>query len=356
MPPISIMIKPASSLCNMRCEYCFYHSLAENRESFSYGLLKEELFLDIIKKAFEFTKGQAVNISFQGGEPLLRGRAFFRIAIEIANQENKYKSPINYGLQTNGLLIDDEWCEFFKTNNFLIGLSLDGNEKANEKRRDSNLEPTFSRIIAGANLLKKHKVDFNILAVVTPYVAKNIRKIYPFFTQNGFKHLQFIPCLSPLNGEKSKNTVTSKEYGDFLIDLFRMYLFDFRRGDYTSIRQLDNFVQLAHRRKAEQCGMNGHCTHQFVIEGDGEVYPCDFYCTDEYRLGNIKDTDFTALSSHPIAIKFIKESLLLPAKCKSCKYFMLCQGGCKRERLDIDKCEGYKRFFALALPHLKKMS
>lgn len=356
MPPISIMFKPASSLCNMRCKYCFYHSLAHNRESYSYGFLQEKVFADTIKKAFEFTKGQTVNISFQGGEPLLRGIDFFINAMDIVKKENIYNATVHFGLQTNGLLIDKEWCKFFKDNNFLIGLSLDGDEKANENRVDNDLQPTFDRVVSSAKILQKYGVDFNILTVLTPYVAKNIQSIYTFFTSNGCKHLQFIPCLSPLNEPKGKMSVSAQEYADFLIELFNMYLFDFINNNYTSVRQLDNFVHLVHHRKAEQCGMNGHCTHQFVIEGDGSIYPCDFYCTDEYKLGNIQDTNFAELSIHPIALEFIKESLILPEKCKSCNYFMLCQGGCKRERLDIDKCEGYKRFFAYALPHLKKMS
>lgn len=115
-------------------------------------------------------------------------------------------------------------------------------------------------------------------------------------------------------------------------------------GDYTSIRQFDNFVRLAHFERAEQCGMNGHCTHQFVIESDGSVYPCDFYCTDEYLLGNISDKDFFTLEHTNKAVEFIKESLVVDETCKSCEYYMLCKGGCKRERRDVEKCKAYKTF------------
>ena len=147
-----------------------------------------------------------------------------------------------------------------------------------------------------------------------------------------------------------------KSYALFLLSAFALYQKDMANGDYTSIRQFDNFVRLAHFERAEQCGMNGYCTHQFVIESDGSVYPCDFYCTDEYLLGNISDKDFFTLEHSNKAVEFIKESLVVDETCKSCEYYMLCKGGCKRERRDVEKCKAYKTFFRFALPYLKNMS
>jgi len=350
------MLKPSSSLCNMQCKYCFYHSLAENREQYSYGLMDEAIFEETIKKAIDFTKGMPINLSFQGGEPLLRGIDFFSNVVEATKRHNKYRSPINYALQTNGTLIDKQWCKLFKDNDILIGLSLDGDRAHNIYRIDNQGSETFDKVYDSIKLMQKEKVNFNILTVLTPLIAENIQEIYNFFTSSGCKHLQFIPCLSPLNAPKSNYTVSSEQYTQFLFKLFELYLKDFKGNNYTSIRHFDNLVMLSKGEYAEQCGMNGHCTHQFVIEADGTVFPCDYYCTDEYALGNIKDCDFVQLSNHPKAIDFIKSSLILPEKCKDCNVFLLCRGGCKRESIDIDKCESYKKFLPFAIPFLKRMN
>ena len=375
MPPVSLMIKPASSNCNLRCKYCFYHDLASCREMPSHGMMTLNTLEDILKKAFEFADGSMVMISFQGGEPLLAGKDFFRGFAAMLPRLNTKRSAVHVGVQTNGTLIDEEWCDIFLKNRYLVGLSLDGDAVTNVLRIDAKGEDTFDRVYSAAKMLQAKKVDFNILTVITKPVVDNISRVYSFFRKNKFKHLQFIPCLKPLgmpkadtpesfyeNGDEAENMmnaedfhINAEDYEIFLKKAFSLYTRDYIDGRYTSIRLFDNFVRLAHSQRAEQCGMNGHCTHQYVIEADGEVYPCDFYCTDEYSLGNILDTDFAKLERSPKAIKFIEESLGIEEKCKECNYYRLCKNGCKRERIDLDKCTAYKNFFPYALPHLKRM-
>lgn len=355
MPPISLMVKPASALCNMSCAYCFYHSLAQQRESYSYGMMTENTAEEVIKKALTYAGGAPMYLSFQGGEPLLRGKEFFRFVLATVGRNNTANSPVTLALQTNGQLIDDDWCRIFAEGDWLIGLSLDGDEVSNINRIDKEGKPVFHSTLAAAALLQKHSIPFNILSVVTEGSAKRIRSIYKFLTSRGFKHMQFIPCLKPLGGKPNGFCITKKTYGDYLISLFRLYLDDIRRGNYISVRQLDNFVLLANGRPAEQCGMNGKCGTQFVIEGDGTVFPCDFFCLDEYKLGNINNGKFSDFAVHPKMLQFVKESTKENDKCKKCKFFALCKGGCKRERSDVDKCEGYKKFFSYALPHLKNI-
>lgn len=369
------MIKPASSNCNLRCKYCFYHDLASCREMPSHGMMTLHTLEDILKKAFEFADGSMVMISFQGGEPLLAGKDFFRGFAAMLPRLNLKRSAVHVGVQTNGTLIDEEWCDIFLKNRYLVGLSLDGDAVTNVLRIDAKGEDTFDRVYSAAKMLQAKKVDFNILTVITKPVVDNISRVYSFFRKNKFKHLQFIPCLKPLgmpkadtpesfyeNGDEAENMMNAEDfhinaddYEIFLKKAFSLYTRDYIDGRYTSIRLFDNFVRLAHSQRAEQCGMNGHCTHQYVIEADGEVYPCDFYCTDEYSLGNILDTDFAKLERSPKAIKFIEESLGIEEKCKECNYYRLCKNGCKRERIDLDKCTAYKNFFPYALPHLKRM-
>ncbi len=352
MPPLSIMIKPASSLCNMRCEYCFYHDVAESRDVPDFGVMNEATAENLIKKALSFADGESIAFAFQGGEPLIAGLDFFKSFVKTVNAENKLSSVITYGLQTNGTLINDGWAEFFKENNFLIGLSLDGNEHNNRFRIDAKGNNTFYKILMAANILERHKVDFNILTVLTGSCADNIEEIYRFFRSKGFRYLQFIPCLRPF-GDKTESELymTVEQYADFLIKGFNMYVKDYVRGQYTSVRYFDNLVHLYLGNKTEQCGVCGHCTHQFVVEGNGNVYPCDFYCTDEWLLGNINENAFDSIANCERAKKFIMDSLKQDEKCKSCRLYPICRGGgCKRSRFDRDYCEAYKRFFSSCLP------
>lgn len=354
MPPLSIMIKPASALCNMRCEYCFYHDVTDHRDVKSFGLMSEETADNLIRKALDFANGESIAFAFQGGEPTIRGIDFFRYFCKRVDELNVMKSQIYYGLQTNGTLIDDTWARFFKQRKFLIGLSLDGDFNNNSFRIDEKRQNSFYKIINAANIFTKHGVDFNILTVLTGRCADNIDDILRYFKKRGFRYLQFIPCLRPF-GDTSESPLymTVEQYKNFLIHGFNAYVKDYVRDEYTSIRYFDNLVHLYLGNPTEQCGMCGHCSHQFVAEGNGNIYPCDFYCTDEWLLGNInnENENFDTLAHSEKAIRFLKESIAVSDECKRCKYFALCRsGGCKRTREDRNYCESYKAFFDACLP------
>lgn len=354
MPPLSIMIKPASSLCNMRCKYCFYSDVTDYRDVKNFGKMNEETAENLIKKAFDFADGESVAFAFQGGEPTLCGIDFFDYFCNTVKKHNTKNSTVFYGLQTNGTLIDDDWAKFFKSKNFLIGLSLDGDFDNNSFRVDANLQNTFYKTVKAADILQKHGVQFNILTVLTGRCADNIDTVLRYFKKRGFRHLQFIPCLRPF-GDKTQSELymTAEQYKHFLIHAFNAYVKDYVRGDYTSIRYFDNLVHLYLGNPTEQCGICGHCMHQFVAEGNGNIYPCDFYCTDEWLLGNInnKDENFDTLAHSRKATAFLKESININSECKQCRFFPLCRGGgCKRTREAENYCEAYKGFFKACLP------
>lgn len=355
MPPLSIMIKPASALCNLRCKYCFYRNVAENRKQNEYGIMTRENAKTLIEKALHFADGAPVSFAFQGGEPTLAGLDYFRNFVSDMNEINKNRSPVFLSLQTNGTLINGEWAEFLAKNKFLTGLSLDGDFDANRFRKDENGKNSFYKILKAADTLKKHGAEYNILAVLTGYSARNGKKIYNFFKSEGFKNIQFIPCLKPFGYYGESNLfMTVREYGDFLCDVFSLYAEDYKKGRYISVRQFDNWVRLYLGGAAEQCGMNGFCARQFVCESNGNIYPCDFYCTDEYLLGNIKVTNFEEIAFCDTAKKFIESSANTPETCKSCEYINLCRaGGCKRTRQSADYCGAYKKFFKECLPLFK---
>ncbi len=339
-------------MCNMRCKYCFYHDVTDFREIKNFGKMSESTTRNLIKKALDFADGESVAFAFQGGEPLFSGLDYFKNFVDCVKKLNVKNSTVFYGLQTNGTLVTEEWAKFFKKNDFLIGLSLDGDCKNNRFRLKNDGTNSYYDIKEAAEILKIHGVDFNILTVLTGNCAEHIEEIYRHFTNNGFKYLQFIPCLRPF-GSKEENELymTPEQYTNYLIRCFNLYVKDYVRHDYTSVRYFDNLVHLFLGNPTEQCGICGHCMHQFVVEGNGNVYPCDFYCTDEWLLGNIDEKDFRTLANSEKAIRFIKESLYVPEKCKKCEFFPLCRGGgCKRQKEDRDYCSSYKAFFKSCLP------
>lgn len=306
----------------------------------------------LIKKSLQYANGNNAAFAFQGGEPTLAGLDFFKFFTETVKKYNTKNSRIFYSIQTNGSLIDGDWASFFAENNFLVGLSLDGDYEGNKFRKKPGGSNSFYKITSAAEILKRHNVDFNILTVLTGYCAENGERIYKFFRSKGYKYLQFIPCLRPFDStEQSELYMTNEQYGDFLIKVFNLYVKDYVRHNYISIRQFDNWVRLFLRQPTEQCGICGHCTHQFVSEANGNIYPCDFYCTDEYLLGNIKEHNFEEMEKSEIAKNFIRESLKVPERCKKCNIYGICRaGGCKRTQQSEDYCAAYKRFFSACLP------
>lgn len=366
MPAASILIKPASSNCNMDCEYCFYKCLSSNREEYSKGMMSEETLEKLVIRAIEYAEG-SLTFAFQGGEPTLCGIDFFRKAVELQKQHNDKGLAIANTIQTNGLAIDEEWAQFLYDNHFLVGLSLDGPKKCHDRyRKDVQGEGTFERLMHTVSLLNQYHVEYNILSVVTNDAAEKSSGIYHFFRRQGFPYLQFIPCMDEINrqegGSVSAFAVQPEKYGRFLCELFDMWYQDYGRGEDIDIRMFSNLAQMAAGYPSEECGMSGCCTCYFVVEGDGSVYPCDFYCSDEWKLGTVEDS-FQDLLSSAKARKFIEESKRQQEKCASCPYLPLCHGGCRRwregavgEELGLNAlCPAYEMFFAHTEDRIRKL-
>ena len=355
MPPVNVLIKPASSACNMNCAYCFYKDVAQNRETECQGPLSIEMMEQVIVSAMEGAEG-ACTFAFQGGEPTLRGLDFYKSVVELQKKHAKPGVRIHNSIQTNGYLVDDDWAKFFAENKFLVGLSLDGPaDLHNLNRVDHHGKGTFNRVMRAVQLFNKWHVDYNILCVITGKNARSAEKIYKFFRKQHFRWLQFIPCLEPLEQDRGSENyhLSIEEYGAFLIRIFDLWFEDFQNGNYVSIRHLDNWLSILMGHHAEACNAAGHCSVQFVIEGDGDVYPCDFYVLDEWRLGQIGEMPLSEMFQSPAAQKFIQDSLHIPTACKGCRFYGLCRNGCRRDRLilsngTIDQnyyCQAYKTFF-----------
>ncbi|MBQ2732873.1 MAG: SPASM domain-containing protein [Clostridia bacterium] len=332
----------------MRCAYCFYHDETERREVACRGIMSSATADALITKAFEYSK-DGVLFAFQGGEPTLAGLDFFERFVKRVKEVNVNNAPVVYTLQTNGLTMNGDWAAFLHNNHFLVGLSCDGDKMVhNALRTDNGGKGTFDRVSKAAECMKKFRVEFNILTVVTKSVAKNIKKVYSSFKRHGYDYLQFIPCIAPFdNDEYSEFVPDNDEYYTFLTGLFESWYEELSNGKYRSIRYFDNLYNIYKGFGAEQCGMQGHCSLQFVIEGDGDVYPCDFYCLDEYRLGNINEMSFPQLAASPNAVRFLGEPNVCAEKCASCEYSLYCLNGCRRYREGngYRYCEASRRFY-----------
>jgi uncharacterized protein len=359
---IELLIKPASSLCNLRCSYCFYADVADNRSIPSYGIMGLDVLERIVEKAIINAK-EHVSFSFQGGEPTLAGLDFFKKLIELEKKYNTRDINISHAIQTNGYTIDDEWAEFFAKNNFMVGVSVDGDAKTHNKYRvNSCRQGTHGRIMHSISVLKKHQIKVNILTVVTADVARNARKIYDYYKENDLLYQQYIPCLDPFVEEKGKfdYSLTPQLYATFLKDMFDCWYDDIKSGQFIYNRYFENLVGMIKGYHPESCGMLGHCLPQYVVEADGGVYPCDFYVLDRFKIGNLTTDSFTEIDKKRRQIEFIEDSAIIHPDCLECKWLNICRGGCRRNRDmngigEISKnyfCESYKEFFSYAFERL----
>lgn len=355
MKNISVLIKPASSLCNMRCHYCFYADITARRNVKSYGIMKTETAENLIKNILVDSEdfGQ-VTFAFQGGEPTLAGLSFFEFFVQVVQAEVKAlnrKVNINYAFQTNGLVLNDEWCEFFKKNRFLVGLSLDGNATMhNENRVDAKGKGTYSRIMAAKQCLEKHSVEYNILWVLTSQHARYPQKVWNFLIKNSIKYVQFIPCLSELNSEeRTIEALTPERFAKFYIGLFQQWKSEMAKGNYISVKFFDDLFNLLMDKTVTACGLTGHCQQHFVVEADGSVYPCDFYTLDSWRVGDFNDQTVGEIATTAHMKSFTTREKNISTKCGSCTWVNMCGGGCPRMKDNMyltknEKYCGYEEF------------
>ena len=248
-----------------------------------------------------------------------------------------------------------------------MGLSLDGPKDLHDRNRlDAQGRGTFQRVMRSAALLAKHGADFNILTVVTSETARHIRSVYQFFARSGFGYQQYIPCLDPLEEQRGSSpySLTPEKYGKFLKTLFDLWYRDLQAGKFIYIRYFENLLGMLLGGHPESCGMSGNCMIQNIVEADGSVYPCDFYCLDKWKLGNIREDDFASMAENQTASAFLAEAKREMPDCKGCKWYFICRGGCRRDREPMEEnapvknyfCSAYQEFFEYAMPRLQEVA
>lgn len=365
MKSLFLLIKPASEKCNMDCSYCFYHDISSKRETKDYGFMQTAVSHKVIDRAFDEDISH-ITFGFQGGEPTLIGLPFFEDFISYVKVKQATKKiSVAYNLQTNGTLITDQFADFFVSNNFLIGLSLDGSRKLNDKHRILRSgDSTYDDVLKTVKLFQVKKVAFNILVVVTHFHIGQEKQIYNFFKKNNLKHLQFIPCLDPVDEERGKKmwSLTPDDYLTFLNAIFSLWTKDINKSSAPNIRYFSDVLDMVAGNTPASCDRRGICSIQNIIEADGQVYPCDFYVFEKLSLGNLETDSFKQMSQSSVAQKFIANSLKVHPDCQVCPYFKLCRGGCFRNRIDVGGtqknyyCHAYYNFFKTNIKQLELLT
>ncbi len=362
-----VMLKPRGAICNLDCAYCYFLS-KELMYPGSRFRMASELLEAYTRQYIEAQRVPEVTFAWQGGEPTLMGLDFFNLAIDL---QQKYRKPgmrIYNALQTNGTLLDDAWCEFFRAHRFLVGLSLDGPRDLHDAYRvDKGGRPTFDRVMAGLALLKRHNVEFNILTTVHAANAPHPLRVYRFLRDEaGAQFIQFIPIVERRPSDDARGqlyvqagdhvtprSVTARQWGDFLIGVFDEWV----RRDVGRVYVQHFDVALA-AWAGERPGLCVHeetCGAALAMEHNGDLFSCDHFVEPAYRLGNIIETPMIELvaSERQRAFGLAKRDTL-PRYCRECAVRFVCNGGCPKDRFIAAPdgepglnylCAGYKAFF-----------
>jgi uncharacterized protein len=357
----SLLIKPASALCNLDCAYCFYL----DREADPYrDLPVRRMSLDTLERLVDgylfYSYPQSV-FAFQGGEPTLAGLEFFRRLIEWQKQYGRDGQSVSNALQTNAILINEEWCGLLRDYNWLLGVSLDGPEPMHDRyRRDRGGQGTWRKVMRGVETLKTHKVEFNVLCVLSRANVEQPRELYRFFRSIGVDNIQYIP-LAEFDGQGNPLpfTITPEQYGRFLLETFELWWPERRK---VRIRVFDNIAEALAGHKPGNCTMHETCDSYVVVEYNGDVYPCDFFVERDWKLGNILEDSWPEIARRRRRYEFASKKTLPRPECRVCPYDPLCHGGCpklrhgpRRRFEDLDYfCPAYKMIYARCLEPLRK--
>lgn len=358
--PFHVLIKPIGPVCNIACEYCFYLG---KEKLFSYkkktGFRMSEDTLETFVK--QYINGQPystteVNFTWQGGEPTLRGIGFYKKAIDFQNKYRRKGMKISNAFQTNGILLNNDWAKFFKDNNFLVGISIDGPDKLHNRfRKDHSGVGTFSSVMAGLDALKKYNVDFNTLTAVQSDNGDYPQEVYNFLKSIGSTFMQFIPIVEPEGkGGVSYRTVSPQQWGNFLNTIFDLWIK--RDLGRIFVQHFETIVGIYAGYPSSLCVHSPVCGRAVLLEHNGNLYSCDHFVFRKNLLGNIHSTTLTNMVDSDFQKNFgLNKIKSLPLACKECPYLKLCYGGCPSNRLRKTPsgetglnwvCEGYKMFYS----------
>ena len=377
--PLYVMLKPAGAHCNLACKYCYYLEKNNLYQNSHRHLMSDEILEQFTREYIEAQTMPQVLFTWHGGEPLMRSIDFYKKALEL-QKKYAHGKQIDNVIQTNGTLLTDEWCEFFAQNHWLVGISIDGPQEYHDHYRVTPTgKPSWEKVMQGIQLLKKHRVEWNAMAVVNAYNAEHPLEFYHFFRDNGCQYLQFTPIVERLTEHEDGRTlasladdreipladasVTPQQWGNFLCTIFD----DWVRHDVGK-----TFVEIFDCTLANWmgvlpgiCAYSKECGHAGVMEHNGDVYSCDHFVFPEYKLGNIKDQSLIDMlyGEKQQAFSRLKHTSL-PRQCKECDMEFACHGECPKNRFEKDKygepglnylCQGYYQYYTHVAPYMDFM-
>ena len=377
--PLYVMLKPAGAHCNLACKYCYYLEKNNLYQNSHRHLMTDEMLEQFTREYIEAQTMPQVLFTWHGGEPLMRSIDFYKKALAL-QKKYAHGKQIDNVIQTNGTLLTDEWCEFFAQNHWLVGISIDGPQEYHDHYRVTPAgKPSWEKVMQGISLLKKHRVEWNAMAVVNAYNAEHPLEFYHFFRDNGCQYLQFTPIVERLTEHEDGRTlasladdreipltdasVTPQQWGNFLCTIFD----DWVRHDVGK-----TFVEIFDCTLANWmgvlpgiCAYSKECGHAGVMEHNGDVYSCDHFVFPEYKLGNIREQSLIDMlyGEKQQAFSRLKHTSL-PRQCKECDMEFACHGECPKNRFEKDKygepglnylCQGYYQYYSHVAPYMDFM-
>lgn len=377
--PLYVMLKPAGAHCNLACKYCYYLEKNNLYQNSHRHLMSDEMLEQFTREYIETQTMPQVLFTWHGGEPLMRSIDFYKKALAL-QKKYAHGKQIDNVIQTNGTLLTDEWCEFFAQNHWLVGISIDGPQEYHDHYRVTpDGKPSWEKVMQGISLLKKHRVEWNAMAVVNAYNAEHPLEFYHFFRDNGCQYLQFTPIVERLTEHEDGRTlasladdreipladasVTPQQWGNFLCTIFD----DWVRHDVGK-----TFVEIFDCTLANWmgvlpgiCAYSKECGHAGVMEHNGDVYSCDHFVFPEYKLGNIREQSLIDMlyGEKQQAFSRLKHTSL-PRQCKECDMEFACHGECPKNRFEKDKygepglnylCQGYYQYYTHVAPYMDFM-
>lgn len=380
--PLYVMLKPISSICNLACEYCYYlekNNLYKNDRTSDKFIMSDVLLERFVEEYIYSQTLPQVLFTWHGGETLMRPLSFYKRAMELQKQYGRGRQ-IDNCIQTNGTLLTDECCRFFKENNWLVGVSIDGpQEFHDEYRRNKQGLPSFMKVMQGINLLNKHGVEWNAMAVVNDFNADYPLDFYNFFKEIGCHYIQFSPIVerilphqdgrnlaSPMESEGgtlADFSVTPEQWGNFLCAIFDEWVKE-DVGTYY-IQLFDSTLANWMGERPGVCTLAKTCGHAGVMEYNGDVYACDHFVFPEYKLGNIYSDNLISMMYGDKQRTFGENKAnALPTQCKECEFLFSCNGECPKNRFTTTAsgepglnylCKGYYQFFSHVAPYMDFM-
>ncbi len=351
MKEFSLLIKPVSADCNLNCDYCFYLEKSALYAGKKIHRMQEHVLEQLVKSYMD-TDQSIYSFGWQGGEPTLMGLDFFQKVVELQQTYGRPGAQVGNGFQTNTTLITAEMAKLFADYRFLLGCSLDGPANIHDKyRRFLDGRGSHRKVVEGIKILNDYHVEYNILVLVSQANVKHAKDVYRYLCDSGFMHHQYIPCVEfNSDGSPASYSISGEEWGDFLCELYDLW---YPKDIHTiSIRHFDSILTKLVDGISNVCTLGDSCSNYFVVEYNGDVYPCDFFVTSPLKLGNILDDDWETLQNSALYKRFSDKKTEWNDQCGLCECLFLCRGDCLKHRMYSGNsphnlsylCSGWKHF------------